>query len=128
MKVHGVRVLFAVATSAVLAGGASRAEASVTITGVADPQYLISGSAPKLASEAVLKLVFENKTVGTNVQLCAGAIEDFAQGKCTIALSGSGGPGFAFVTLVDARELSGKVLYAIRAVGTAPSQFTLTIE
>jgi len=128
MKAHGVRVLFAVAASAVLGGHASNAEASVMVTGFADPQYLISGAPAKLASEAVLKLVFETRTPGTNVQLCAGTIEDFAQGKCTIALSDSGGPGFAFVTIVDARELSGKVLYAVRLVGTVPAQFALTIE
>ena len=128
MKVDGYRVLFAVAASAVLGGSAGRAEASVKVTGFADPQYLISGAPVKLAGEAVLKLVFETRTPGTNVQLCAGSIEDFAQGKCTVVLSDSGGPGFAFLTLVEARELSGKVLYAMRAVGTVPAEFSLTIE
>jgi hypothetical protein len=43
-------------------------------------------------------------------------------------LSGSGGPGFRFLTIIDAKALSGKVLYAIRAVGTAPAQFIWTVE
>jgi hypothetical protein len=33
-----------------------------------------------------------------------------------------------FLTIIDARELYPKVLYAIRAVGTAPAQLVLIIE
>ena len=104
------------------------ARASLRITGWADPKFLISGMPVLSSGDGVLKMIFENKTPGTNVQLCAGSTEDFAQGKCTMHLSGSGGPGFQFLTIIDAKELSGKSLYAIRAVGTAPTQFVLTIE
>jgi hypothetical protein len=113
---------------AVLVGVVAPAQASVSIRGVAHPKYLISSVPAMSASDAVLKMVFENKTPGTNVSLCAGTMEDFADGKCAMHLSGSGGPGFQFLTIIDARELYGKVLYAIRAVGTAPAQFVLTIE
>jgi len=80
------------------------------------------------SGDGVLKMVFENKTSGTNVSLCAGTLDEFAQGKCPMRLSSSGGPSFQFLTIIDAKELSGKSLYAIRGVGTAPSQFVLTIE
>jgi hypothetical protein len=113
---------------AFLAGAVDSAQASVTVRGVADPRYLISSVPAMAAGDVVLKMVFENKTPGTNVSLCAGTMEDFANGKCAMHLSGSGGPGFHFLTIIDAKELYGKVLYAIRAVGTAPAQFVLTIE
>jgi hypothetical protein len=113
---------------AVLAGRVDDAQASVTITGVASPRYLISSTPVMSDGDAVLKMTFENKTPGTNVSLCLGTMDDFAQGKCAMHLSGSGGPGFRFLTIIDAKELSGKVLYAIRAVGTAPAQFVLTVE
>jgi hypothetical protein len=128
MNMYGRGLLFASAVLAVLGGIVDNAQASVMVTGFADPQYLISGAPATLAEKAVLKIVFENKTSGTNVMLCAGTLDDFVQGKCSIRLSDSGGPGFQFLTIIDARELSGKVLYAIRGVGTAPAQFTLTIE
>lgn len=113
---------------AVLFGGIDDARASVTITGVASPKYLISSTPVISDGDAVLKMTFENKTPGTNVSLCMGTMEDFAQGKCGMHLSGSGGPGFRFLTIIDAKELNGKALYAIRAVGTAPAQFILTVE
>lgn len=113
---------------AVLVGAADPAQASVAIRGVAHPKYLITSVPAMSSGDAMLKMVFENKTPGTNVSLCAGTMEDFADGKCAMHLSGSGGPGFHFLTIIDARELYGKVLYAIRAVGTAPAQFVLTIE
>ena len=105
-----------------------QAVGGLTITGVADPKFLISGTPVSSSAHAVLKMIFENRTPGTNVSLCAGTLDDFVQGRCSMQLSGSGGPGFQFLTIIDANELSGKVLYAIRAVGTAPAQFVLTIE
>jgi hypothetical protein len=106
----------------------SPAKAAITITGVTGPKYLISG-APLIASiDTVFKISFENKTSGTNLELCAGSITDFVNGVCTLPLSSSGGPGFQFLTIVDAKALSGKVLYVIRAVGTLSSSFVLTIE
>jgi hypothetical protein len=122
------RLLSGFVVLAVLVGVAGDARASVTIRGVAHPRYLISSVPAMSSGDAVLKMVFENKTPGTNVSLCAGTMEDFAEGKCAMHLSGSGGPGFQFLTLIDAKELYGKVLYAVRAVGTAPAQFVLTIE
>lgn len=128
MKRHG-RALWVVFFAFVVLGGLiDDARASVTITGVAGPKYLITSIPVMSEGDAVLKMTFENKTPGTNVSLCMGTMDDFAQGKCAMHLSGSGGPGFRFLTIIDAKELSGKVLYAIRAVGTAPAQFVLTIE
>jgi hypothetical protein len=80
------------------------------------------------SGDGVLKMVFENKTAGTNVALCAGTMDELAQGKCSIRLSDSGGPGFQFLTIIDAKALAGKAIYAMRMVGTAPAQFELTIE
>ena len=101
---------------------------SVTITGIADPDYLISSTPVMSTGHAVLKMIFEDRTPGTNVSLCAGIIEDFAQGRCSMWLSGSGGPGFQFLTIIDTNALSGEVLYVIRQIGTVPAQFVLTIE
>lgn len=100
----------------------------ITITGTADPKYLITGTQVTSAAHAVLTMTFENRTLGTNIALCAGPIDDFVQGECSMQLSDSGGPGFQFLTIVDANVLSGEVLYVIREVGTAPSQFVLTVE
>jgi hypothetical protein len=114
--------------SVVLALVCGDARASVTITGFASPKYLITSTPVTSDGDGVLKMTFENRTPGTNVSLCTGTMDDFAQGKCAIHLSGSGGPGFRFLTIIDAKELSGKVLYAIRTVGTAPAQFVLMVE
>jgi hypothetical protein len=43
-------------------------------------------------------------------------------------LSDSGGPGFVFLTIIDAATLNGMQLYVLRAVGSAAAEFTLTIE
>ncbi len=128
MKRHGCDRLRVFVVLAVLGSTIDDARASVTITGVASPKYLISSTPVMSDGKAVLKMTFENKTPGTNVSLCIGTMEDFAQGKCAMHLSESGGPGFRFLTIIDATKLSGKVLYAIRAVGTAPAQFVLTVE
>jgi hypothetical protein len=128
MKRHA-RALWSISIGiAVLGAAIADARASVTITGVASPKYLITSTPVISDGDGVLKMTFENRTPGTNVSLCMGTMDDFAQGKCATHLSGSGGPGFRFLTIIDARELSGKVLYAIRAVGTAPAQFVLTVE
>jgi len=128
MKVLGRGVWFMLVGFAVLDGAIPTAQASVMITGVAHPKYLITGTPVISSGDGLLKMTFETRTPGTNVSLCAGTMEDFADGKCSVILSGSGGPGFKFLTIIDARELSGKVLYAIRAAGTAPAQFALTID
>lgn len=123
-----IRLLSGFIVLAVLVGATDPAQASVAIRGVAHPKYLITSVPAMSSGDAVLKMVFENRTPGTNVSLCAGTMEDFADGKCAMHLSGSGGPGFQFLTIIDAKELYGKVLYAIRAVGTAPAQFVVIIE
>ena len=104
------------------------AHAALTITGTTGAKYLISGMPTTTAPDAILKIVFENRTHGTNLSLCAGTMADFNAGKCTMQLSSSGGPGFAFLTIMDAKALLGKVIYVIRNVGTVNSQFILTIE
>ena len=102
----------------------------ITITGSvgASGKYLVTGMPVKTTTKAVLKIAFENKTAGTNLALCAGTLANFNAGKVGLQLSDSGGPGFQFLTIIDAAQLSGKVLYVLRQVGTAVSQFTLTVE
>lgn len=102
----------------------------ITVTGTvgASGKYLLTGSTVDTTSSGMLKMVFENKTSGTNLALCAGTDQDFAAGKPGIQLSGSGGPGFTFLTIIDANKLSGKVIYVLRQVGAPDSQFTLTLE
>jgi hypothetical protein len=80
------------------------------------------------ATHAVLKLAFENNTAGTNLSLCAGTDADFSAGTAGITLSDSGGPGFKFLTIIDTHALSGTILYVLREVGSADSQFTLTVD
>ena len=102
----------------------------ITITGTVGSakKYLVTGMAVSSNSSTVLKMVFENNTAGTNLALCAGSDADFAAGKVGTQLSDSGGPGFQFLTIIDAKKLSGKIIYVLREVGSADSQFTLTID
>jgi hypothetical protein len=79
-------------------------------------------------THAVLKLAFENNTAGTNLSLCAGSYADFTAGTAGTTLSDSGGPGFKFLTITDTNALSGQILYVLRGVGSANSEFTLTID
>jgi hypothetical protein len=101
-----------------------------TITGTVgtDGKYLVTGMPVDTATHTVLKLAFENNTAGTNLSLCAGSDADFNAGTAGITLSDSGGPGFQFLTIIDTHALSGKVLYVLREVGSADSQFTLTVD
>ena len=102
----------------------------VTVTGTvgADGKYLITGIPVETTSHTALKIVFENNTSGTNLALCAGSPADFSAGTVGTQISGSGGPGFMFLTIIDVHHLSGKVIYVLRDVGTANSQFTLTLD
>jgi hypothetical protein len=115
-------VAFAVSTTNALA--------STTITGTVGPsgKYLVTGTPVTTTSVTVLKLSFENKTSGTNLELCAGTSADFAAGACSIRLSDSGGPGFVFLTITDTSQLSGKIIFVLRAVGITPSNFAFTVE
>jgi len=134
-KIPGARsilrrtTLTAAVCGAVLAlVGASKAEA-LSISGtVSSQKYLLTGSAVNVTANTVLKISFETTTAGDNLALCAGSISDFAAGHCATQLNDSGGPGFRFLTIVDAASLNGKHLYILREVGTNPASFFFTIE
>ena len=53
---------------------------------------------------------------------------DFASGSGGTQLSGSGGPGFRFLTIIDTQQLSGKIIFVRREVGSVNSQFTLIVD
>jgi len=114
--------LFAVSTR--------NAFASTTITGTVGPsgKYLVTGAPVTTTTATVLKLSFENETSGTNLELCAGTAADFAAGTCSLRLSDSGGPGFVFLTITDTSQLSGKIIFVLRAVGITSSNFAFTID
>ncbi len=118
----------AVCAAALALGGAKEAEA-LTITGtVGNQKYLLTGSAVNVSANAVLKISFETTTAGENLALCAGSIADFAAGHCATQLNDSGGPGFRFLTIVDAASVNGKHLYILKTVGINPASFSFTIE
>jgi hypothetical protein len=102
----------------------------ITITGTvgSSGKYLVTGIPVETTANAVLKIAFENNTSGTNLALIAGTVANFESGTGGTQLSDSGGPGFQFLTITDAQQLSGKVIFVRREVGSANSQFTLTIE
>jgi hypothetical protein len=101
-----------------------------TITGTvgADGKYLVTGIPVTTETHTVLKFAFENNTAGANLALCAGSDADFSAGMAGITLSDSGGPEFKFLTIIDTHALSGKIIYVLRAVGSADAQFTLTVD
>ena len=111
--------------------GARNADA-LSITGTVGPgpgaKYLLTGSAVNVTTNAVFKMSFETLTAGENLALCAGSVADFVAGKCATQLNDSGGPGFRFLTIVDAASLNGKQLYVIKEVGINPASFVFTIE
>jgi hypothetical protein len=129
MKRHYKMLLQIVAMVGIL-GAAGTAAAAVAISGTvgASGKYLVTGMPVTGTAPAMIKLTFENRTAGTNLELCAGTTADFGTGACPMSLVSSGGPGFRFLTIVDMATLSGKVLYVKRAVGTATSTFVLTVE
>lgn len=102
----------------------------ITISGTVGPsgKYLVTGMPVHTNHSHVLKLAFENNTGGTNLALCAGTTADFTAGNVGLQLSDSGGPGFQFLTIVDTHQLTGKVIYVLRMVGGADSQFTLNVD
>jgi len=106
------------------------ADAAMQITDTvgASGKFLVTGMPVSGPTSAIVKLVFGNLTSGTNLELCAGSTADFSSGTCALSLSSSGGPGFNFLTIVDLAQLNGKVLFVKRAVGTAASKFSLTVE
>lgn len=107
---------------------ASNAKA-LTITGTLGGQkYLLTAIPVNVSTNAVLKISFETTTSGENLALCAGSATDFGVGRCATLLSDSGGPGFTFLTIVDAASLSGKHLFVLREVGINAASFKFTIE
>jgi hypothetical protein len=102
----------------------------INLTGTvgASGKYLVTGMPVDTKTHTVLKIVFENKTAGTNLGLFAGTDADFAAGTGGLQLSDSGGPGFQFLTIIDTHKISGKIIYVLREVGTADSVFSLTVE
>jgi hypothetical protein len=102
----------------------------ITITGTVgnSGKYLVTGIPVDTQVRAVLKLAFENNTAGTNLGLFAGTDAQFQSGVGGMQLSDSGGPGFQFLTIIDTEFLSGKIIFVRREVGSANSQFTLTID
>jgi hypothetical protein len=124
------RKLFATAVcvAALMFAGTGNAQA-MTITGtVFAEKYLLTGSAVNVTTNAVFKISFETITPGNNLSLCAGSIADFVARRCATQLNDSGGPGFRFLTIVDAASLNGKQLYVIQEVGVNPASFVFTIE
>jgi len=119
----------AICASVLVLGGASRADA-LTINGSVGPgaKYLLTGSAVDVSTNAVFKMSFETTTPGENLALCAGSVADFASGHCATQLNDSGGPGFRFLTIVDAASVNGKHLFVIKEVGVNPASFSFTIE
>ena len=102
----------------------------ITITGTvgSSGKYLVTGIPIDTQAHAVLKMVFENRTSGTNLGLFAGTDADFTSGSGGQQLSDSGGPGFQFLTIIDTHKLSGEIIFVRREVGSADSQFELTID
>ena len=121
----------AVCAALVTLGGASKANA-LTITGTVGPgpgaKYLLTGSSINVSANTVLKMSFETTSAGENLALCAGSVADFASGHCATQLNDSGGPGFRFLTIVDAASVNGKHLFVIKEVGVNPASFVFTIE
>jgi hypothetical protein len=102
----------------------------ITITGTvgSSGKYLVTGIPVATQTHSVLKMVFENRTSGTNLGLFAGTDSDFTSGTGGLELSDSGGPGFQFLTIVDTNKLAGKIIFVRREVGSADSLFALTID
>ena len=101
----------------------------ITITGTvgSSGKYLVSGIPVDASAPAVLKFSFENNTSGTNLSLFAGTTAQFTGTGGTL-LSDSGGPGFIFLTIIEAKKLNGNVIFVRRSVGTADSKFTLVVD
>jgi hypothetical protein len=100
---------------------------TITDTVGSSGKFLVTSIPVHSSVLAVLKLTFENNTSGTNLALVAGTADDFEQGV-GMEISGSGGPGFRFLAILDTGQLDGKHLYVRRDVGSADSQFTLTLD
>lgn len=74
------------------------------------------------------RMSFENNVSATNLAWFAGTNADFGSGNGGMQLSDSDGPGFRFLPIIGTLQLSGKIIFVRREVGSANSQFTLMIE
>jgi len=101
---------------------------ALTITDGLNDKFLVTSIPISTKVNTTLKLSFENKTSGTNLSLCAGSAVDFNAKKCATSISGSGGPGFMFLTIVDTKTLAGKHLYVINNGPAKSANFSLTVE
>ena len=102
----------------------------ITVTGTvgSSGRYLVTGIPVDATTLAVLKFSFENNTSGTNLSLFAGTTAQSTSGTGGTLLSDSGGPGFVFLTIIEAQKLNGNVIFVRRSVGTANSKFTLVVD
>jgi hypothetical protein len=112
------------------AANTSGREVMITITGAvgSSGKYLVTGMPVNATTPAVLKMSFENNTSGTNLSLVAGTTAEFTSGTGGTLLSDSGGPGFVFLTIIEAHKLNDRVIFVRRSVGTAVSEFTLVVD
>ena len=101
---------------------------ALTMTGTVDQKYVVTGRAVSGATQSVLKLKFESKTAGTNLTLCASTLAEFGANTCALQLSGSGGPGFMFVTITNTVELNGKIIWVRNNGPVKPATFELSVE
>ena len=99
-----------------------------TIMDTVGEKFLVTGLVISAKTPGLFKLKFENNTAGTNLSLCSGTVFDFEAGTCPLQLSGSGGPGFQFLTIVDTAQLSGTHIYVINNNPSVIATFSLTIE
>ena len=109
--------------------GARNAHAITTIAGTFwGNEYLLMASPVNVTANAVLKITFETTIAGNNLSLGAGTMSDFVAARCATKLNESGGPGYAFLTIVDAASPNGKQIYVIRNIGINGVSFHLTME
>jgi hypothetical protein len=115
---------------ALFAASFSNAFATTTITATVDNtgKYLVTSMPVNTTTPAVLKFSFENITSGTTLELCAGTFADYSAGTCATRLSDSGGPGYVLLSIIDTPAVAGKIIFVVRAVGSAASIFKLTID
>lgn len=128
MKRHYEMLLRILVMVGILGAASTEAAAALVISGTvgASGIYVVTGLDVQGTAPALIKFMFENRTAGTTLQLCAGDGSDFS--GCTMILASSREPGRRFLTIVDLPTLSGKVLYVRRPSGTATSTFVLTVE
>jgi hypothetical protein len=102
----------------------------MTMTGTVGSggSYLVTWIPVDTQTHTILKIVFENNTSGTTLGLYAGTQAELTSGSGGLQLSDSSGPGFQYLTIIDISKLSGQIIFVRREVGSANSQFTLTVE